>query len=506
MPAPATTTSVDEQTLSVIDHLTKSYDNKSEIDSTLIDDYITVLGSIDLLGAIADFIPIINHILTDNLYHQIDPNRLLIELLQKIVSRLSFGQIVSVYSPEFIVSSLASSDNVPITKLCLSIIIQKLHEPETVSFIAENCISFILLKNYLSDAKLDLGIVNQIELYVNSLILNDVTNLLEEILTDTKFVILYNSIRNSENTILLARLLDFILILLTYKVDLPLDPRLYTFSNVEIVTFKDDPLFLILLVQFYVKLVQVLNHSTENKFSVLEEVSPVIGNFVNLYKDPTTDDFVKVEVIDILVKLSYATNSLLIEYGLELALNSELFKSHNLIKVYEYNEPDIKLLSNVNPDLIVHSSNVIYEDVLSNLSLLNNKQYFPILLNFIGSADVFPRLEQDYFTTKLKHLPADKLYVILLEFSKFSHSRKFLLSNATLTNDYLLDNDNLTFVNNELWHTKLQVLENLVNATDSDSPELAHWKPYLQDSFNLMRHGKKIRDVVPQVSILDETL
>ena len=193
MPAPATTTSVDEQTLSVIDHLTKSYDNKSEIDSTLIDDYITVLGSIDLLGAIADFIPIINHILTDNLYHQIDPNRLLIELLQKIVSRLSFGQIVLVYSPEFIVSSLASSDNVPITKLCLLIIIQKLHEPETVLFIAENCISFILLKNYLSDAKLDLGIVNQIELYVNLLILNDVTNLLEEILTDTKFCLLYTS-------------------------------------------------------------------------------------------------------------------------------------------------------------------------------------------------------------------------------------------------------------------------------------------------------------------------
>ncbi|KAK6454353.1 DNA mismatch repair protein HSM3 [Scheffersomyces xylosifermentans] len=507
MPSPIQINTPDELTSRVIENLTESLQQKSAIDSSLIDGYVTIMPNIDVVQSVGSFLPIINSILVDESYSEIDPYHLLVDLLEKVLSRLSFNQILEIYPSEYIIANLANTNNPGITKLCLQIVNSKLQEGDTVQFVQNNDVAYILVKNYLSNKSLDLGIVNQIELFVNSLILNKKSNILDDIIGGTKYVQLYHSIRKQDNSILLSRLLDFILILLSYQKELPLEAQLYVFSKREIKELGDDPLFLILLVQFYSKLIAELDNSETLSLPVFDNVKSVIIGLFDLYKEPDTYDFVKVEIIDVLVKLSYASNENLLEFGNEVSTSSEVFKAHNLLKIYEYDESDIKILGNVNPDTIVKANSSVYADVLSHLSLLNNQKYFSILLNFIGSTEVFPYLEENYFSTStLSHLPADRLYIILLEFSKHKHSRKFLLNQASLTNEFLVDTNNLSFINIDLWHMKLDVLDNLIHSKDSETPELTHWKPFLQESYNLMKFGRNLKEVAPKVDVLDETM
>ena len=163
--------------------------------------------------------------------------------------------------------------------------------------------------------------------------------------------------------------------------------------------YQDDPLFLILLIQFYVKLVRL-------KAPV--DLSLPLSDILSLYDK--FDLLVKNEVVELVAQLSFTQSYT------DILFKSQIFKTHNLLEVFEKTEnSDIRLLSKANPQVIYELNNSIYPDVLAHLNLFTNNLYFPILLNFMSSTTIFYQLKLHLNNEKLSQLPMDKLFKLLLK-------------------------------------------------------------------------------------------
>ena len=149
------------------------------------------------------------------------------------------------------------------------------------------------------------------------------------------------------------------------------------FYQTRILKYQDDPLFLILLIQFYVKLVRL-------KAPV--DLSLPLSDILSLYDK--FDLLVKNEVVELVAQLSFTQSYT------DILFKSQIFKTHNLLEVFEKTEnSDIRLLSKANPQVIYELNNSIYPDVLAHLNLFTNNLYFPILLNFMSSTTIFYQLK-----------------------------------------------------------------------------------------------------------------
>jgi hypothetical protein len=479
--------------------LQETYSEDVIVDSQLIVDFITTVTTIDQ-STIDDLLPVINQVLNKPNYHHIDPNQMVFKLLERLLTEMSFEQILAYYPPEFICNSLQfkSDPNFSIIMLSLKILNSNINDPVMVSFILENHLLLSLVSNYLYLTSLDIAIVNQIELLINLIVVNEIDDLAKRLFSHD-FLNVYSVVRNEENTTLLARLLDYILILFPIFSTSPrlLPSSLYVFTKKDIEKYKDDPLFLILLVEFYIKLTNQLEPG-----AILKNITPTISELVNGYINQELDDVINAEIINMLVKLSY---SKLQDYIKKLIVDSNLFKPYNLMDLHQYDENCIKLLSEFNPDLVVYANPEIYEEVLSNLLLMSNKLLFPILLNFIESPTIFDKLTGPYLNSEsLSAITKDRLLQIVFQFSKFTHSKKYLFNDLpNIITTSLLENES---INNDIWRLKLETLQNLLIPDPQLKTEVDFWQNDLQAQYNLMKFGKSFKNITPQVDVRDETM
>ncbi|KAK6460878.1 DNA mismatch repair protein HSM3 [Scheffersomyces coipomensis] len=491
----------DEVSSRVLLNLQASYDAKGPVDLKLIDDFIPIINTTIIDNNSSSYLSIINQILIDESYHIIDPHHILIPLLEKILSYISFQQIVSIYSTDYIMVNLLENKNIEINKLILSLINRKLNEIETIQFLES--ISYQLIQAYLTNRSLDLSIVNQIELIIQNLIDYNHHDLLNKMLNYND---LYNTVRSNEDeTLLLARFLDYLLILIPYIIESDQENSLnkhYYQYNVD--NFKIDPLFLILLIQFYEKLIQKLKSSSKDLI-IFRNIESILIQLFSDYIDAKFDDFINDEIINVLIKLSYidqTDNVQIHQFTNKLLSTTNILKSYNLLKVYEYNSSDLKILSFINANVLIEFNDQVYEEIIVNLNLLSNKLYFPILINLIPSSQLFEKLIQNspYLSSNsLSKLSTDRLFQILLQVSNFNHSKQYLFNNLpSIINDHLISNDK-AFINNDLYHLKIEILSNLLHDINDDNI----WKSNLSTSLQELKVGKKI---TPQVDIIDETI
>ncbi|RCK65382.1 DNA mismatch repair protein HSM3 [Candida viswanathii] len=468
---------LDDFTTKVVNHLTKSLEDKTPIDANLIDGYIL---SIDKAITTQEqyfqtIIPLLNQILLDDKYYELDPHGILIDLLLALLSNLSFKQVLTFYPIEFILANLFES-NVPVVNiLCLKIIILNIHEHETLQFLKTNDVISRLVEKFFTE-ETPISVLGQIELLLTKL------ETKEEIASLDPIEPILRKTRKLENTIILARYLDLLNIVLPKLKKL--SPALYTFTRDDFFKFESDPLFLVLLVQFYGRLVREQSE-LELEF-VLSEILSSFDKF---------DSLVKSEVVELVTKISYGRSYT------DLLDSYQIFKTHNLIQVFEKNETDIKLLSKANPQVIYDLNNSIYTDVLAHLNLFTNNAYFPILLNFIEPTTTFFQLKLQLDNNRLSRLPMDKLFNLLLVMAKYEHSKEHLFNSLpNIISANLLESD---IRNHELWNLKVEILEQLLE--NQTVPGFDYWHEQLQQNYDYMRFGKSYKNIIPKVDIIDET-
>ena len=98
----------------------------------------------------------------------------------------------------------------------------------------------------------------------------------------------------------------------------------------------------------------------------------------------------------------------------------------------------------------------IIEDILQEISIFNQK-YFSILLNCIGSENVFNKLIPRLTTSVIGKLSFDMLYSLLLRMSEFEYSRKHLINGMpNIVSDYLANPPNVS--ESEIWNLNKRIL------------------------------------------------
>lgn len=462
----------DELTNNAIAEISSSYRSEAPINDKLIDNYILTLdfATIQQPSYFQSIIPLVNQTLLDSAYPTIDPTGILIKLLGKILSYLSFKQVLEYYPADFILENLFSSSASSI--ICLKILTLNIHESETKDFLSFNHVITKLLTVFFKETT-PILVLNLIESLVSAINSKE-GHLLEEC---TEILSL---VRKLNNTILLARLLDLLLIL-TNKFNL--DMKMYNFEREEIAKFMDDPLFLILLIQFYVNL-------TGSDVNIDES----IANVLILFKKGEFDDIVDSEVAELIAAMSYHSYDSILS-------NFEVFKSYNFIKIYEKDEVELKLLSKSNPEVVYTLNASIYDDVLKHLPLLDHA-YLPILLNFIASPNIWTSLQTKLTNERLESLSKDKLYQLLLAMSRYNHSKEYLFNNLpNIMSNEVIGSD---IRNNDIWKIKLQILENLKRS--DDVPGAHFWETKIEGCYNLMKFGQSYKHVQPKVEVIDDTM
>ncbi|KAI5965069.1 HSM3 [Candida theae] len=461
----------DDHTNGIIAEISSSHEAKTQIDEKLIDNYILTLDTetTQQTSYFQTIIPLINQTLLDSQYAEIDPTGILLKLLEKILSFINFEEVLQFYPPEFIIQNLFTSSTISI--LCLKILTLNLHQSQAQEFISSNKIIPQLLRVFFEE-NTPISVLNSIEALVSAFNSREVHLLKDG--EETLYLV-----RKSDNAVLLARLLDLVSILVEKE---DVDAKLYNFDLEEIVKFGDDPLFSILLIQFYVNMVGVCL------------IDGSIANVLTLYKKGDLDDLVVPEVADLISKMSYNN------YDSVLA-TFEVFKSYNFIKIYEKNEVEIRLLSNSNPNVVYKLNPSIYDDVLKNLPLFD-REFLPILLNFVASFQVWTLLQPKVTNERLESLSRDKLFLLLLAMSKYTHTKEYLFNNLpNIMNNEVIESD---IRNTDIWKLKLEILENLKQS--DDIPGYHYWQSKIEQSYNLMKFGQSYKHVQPKVEVIDDAL
>ncbi|CUM65063.1 uncharacterized protein PRCAT00002685001 [Priceomyces carsonii] len=479
----------------LLDHLQK-VQGGSQVDGKLINNYIlinnTSAGGVDR-EFLSRCIPLINSILFEETYSQIDSNFAIVDLLGSILARLPFSEVLQIYDKNFIVDAV-SSPLPQITKLALDILKQKILEANQL--LDETNIIYCIVHRYLSDQNLPLSVVNATEQFITVLIELDRSIAASKLLTKD-LCDLYKNARYGEESTLKTRLLDFSLFILPIINHLNFPTEIIKFSRQDILQ-NDDPLFVVLLISFYTKLIGNLDNSSIETFNVIKEpLSDIASLWPLRQSDSMIGSFYASEIVNLFSKISYCALQSVISFTKELIRKLELFKSYNLY-IDSFDE-DIRLLNKFNPELLGGES--FYDEVLKNIPLLSQR-YFPILLNVIGSLEIFDILtDNDRLTSiSISKLSLDMLYSLLVRLTSYLYSIHFLLNHLPSTVfDYLIASRS-ELNDSEIWKMKQEALENLLHS----GVDLGIWKEKLFSSYSLMKNGRKVRDITPNVEITDE--
>lgn len=499
-------TGLDSNSVKIHVHLNEILNSDRGVDATLIENYILQLRNsrsiifpdkhsddgIALNKFIALFVPTINSLLNRENYHEMDPEQAVIGLLDAILAYLKIEQILQLYPLEFIINGLIADP--AICCMIIRILRNNAESETTIKLFNETRMLDSILARYF-EKDTTLSVVNQVELLISELVTLSSTVVSTKLLSG-EFNDLYDQARNNKDQ--LVKFLDYVLLLVPYVLeknyDLP--TSYYVLSYLEF-SENDDVLQVVLLIQFYSKLIQRINAFGKDT-QIFTNIKKCLKDLISLFKTRQNDDIVQSfyanDIVDVLFHISYSKLPQLITFNKEVIDQYELFKSYNL---FLHLDCDIKLLSTFNPQALPLE---IVEDIVNEISVFNQK-YFSILLNCIGSEQVFNKITPRLNTAAISKLSFDMLYSLLLRMSKFEYSRKYLINGLpSIVSDFLANPPNVS--ESEIWNLKKDTLQNLL-FSDTD---LNVWHDPISKNFSLMCNGRKVQDILPQVDIADRSL
>lgn len=499
-------TGLDSSSVKIHVHLNEILNSDKEVNATLIENYILQLRNnrsiifpdeqsdrgIELNKFIYLFVPTINNLLNGEHYHEIDPERAVIGLLDAILAYLNIEEILQLYPVDFIINGLMADS--AICCMIIRILRNNAKSETTNKLFNETTIFDSILSRYFEKDTI-LSVVNQVELLISELVSISSTVVSTKLLSG-EFKALYDQARNNKDQ--LVKFLDYILLLVPYVLEESYDlPKNYYILSYLEFSDNDDVLQVVLLIQFYSKLIQRINTFGEDT-KLFPNIKPCLKDLILFFKTRQNDDIVQSfysnDIVDVLFHLSYSKVPQVIVFNKEVVCQYELFKSYNL---FLHLDCDIKLLSTFNPRALPLE---IVEDIVDEISVFNQR-YFSILLNCIGSEQVFNKLTPRLNTAAVSKLSFDMLYSLLLRMSKFEYSREYLISGLpSIVSDYLANPPNVS--ESEIWNLKKDTLQNLL-FSDTD---LNVWHDPISKNFSLMCNGRKVQDILPQVDIADRSL
>lgn len=486
-------------------HLCEVLNDDKEINATLIKNYVLQVKNnrsiifpnedqrddVQENSTISLFVGTINELLNSGKLQHADPEGAVFDLLDAILEYLTIEEILQFYPLEFIIEGLKGDASV--CCMIIRILRRNCQSQTTLGLFEDTTIMDTIITRYF-DTEAPLSVVNQVELLVSELV-DTSSPIVPQKLLSGQFKGEYKEARESSDKI--VRFLDYILILVRYVVrnGYSLDENYYVLPKL-LFSDNDDILQVVLLIQFYNKLIDELNiYGKDN--AIVKSIIPCLRNLTNMYTERQKDEFVELyyanEIADLMSSISYSKVPFLVAFTEELVHRHELFKSYNL---YLHLDCDVKLLSKFNPEAL----NIeIISDILDEISIFSQR-YFSILLNCIGSEKLFHKLTPRLTTQAISKLSLDMLYRLLLQMSKFQYSVKYLMSDLpNVVSNYLIDSPDVT--ESEIWSMKKDTIQNILLS----NTELSVWKGELSKVFSNMCNGRKIQSIEPRVDVVDRS-
>lgn len=407
--------------------------------------------------SLQDLISVIDPLIIRDDYYQLDPQLLIIELLQLLLSKISFEQILEFYPLQFILENLHQNNH-------FSLLILKVlttHGLQVDWY--DHDLLYRVVSNYLLNKDLTINIASQTQTLLSSL--PD-----PSMLNQPNFQSLFQSVKANGDSVLTSRLLDMITQFsprVNFDLEFPLD--------------LNDELFALLVINFYENLLD--KQSLQILRAISSKVDEIVGLFGKRKSDETVQMFLVTDIINFLAKLSF-------KFPQEFPLTPLL----NPVNLYLDTSYDIQLLSKINPDVMPFE----LLEYLIEFPLFNQK-YFAILLNIVTLESVLKFLiDHDKISSNtLLTLTIDYLYRALVNLCNSKFGVSYLINNCpAILNDYIIDN---IPTNSDIFALKLSLLEKLL----FQDHDLLIWHNRLMETYKTMKYGRAIR-ADPQVDILDD--
>lgn len=357
-----------------------------------------------------------------------------IELLHAVVNVLSFAQIRHFIPNAAIVEGAAA--HAPIVNLVVSVLVHNVDDPDAAEVF--HAVVGTLVQRYFSDPSLDIAIVTDTERLIAAV----ATSSRGDILTSEKLCRLYGP---HIDPILAARTLDYVLLLVPQlNKDVPSHwPPIFELDPKTISDDADDPLYGILVVQFYARVIEAV--PSDNVFQLL---IPAIHTLTKAY---LADATFAIDVVDMFVALSNSRPQFF----------ASIVESHQLVATLSLgSQKDESFLARVDLRSLSESTQ---KECFQNLgtSSLVGARHFGVLLNFVRSSTLFELVSPFITSTSLASLTQDLVYPLLHTMSKYSHAVQYLLHELPSAVDkYLLGNHQIR--DHDIWTLKREILDNLI--------------------------------------------
>lgn len=495
----------------IIQILSDLLTNKTPLDSGKL-----IPGSTDNIVQIvkddADFFPnvapIIGDILASPDYYKMDPDGVLITILDVLTNTIDTNQFLNYYPVPFIIKAL-DSPMAELSMLAVEVIEQCVQAQR--SFLDEYPeVLDKLFEKYFTKTEDDnepqkLRVLGKIEELLALIVKNDHV-VREQILLSNRFVT-WRSIKIENDLVLVVRMLTFIIFLLPkYFNDVPDD--LYTWP-LEYFQENDDVLLVAVILELTNSLLNKINLDDNVPPKLIEEFQSIIKLYTLLMASDNYEDFLfqlLIQLISALTDKCYMspesnTRNLMIAYFKEkeifnissMCLDSNEYMDHILIQSVNAN-----FLYLVNPEF----ANEFFSGDFVDLFL---KQKFSIMINLIRSKGFFDLIKPYLSPELIKSAPSlDRAYTLIDVLSTYDHTYKFLLhSLPSIVVGYLI-NIPSEISDKEIWELRQLSLELLLYSFPPK--DLDGWKKELEESYKLMKNGRNIKDIVPKVDIAHETL
>lgn len=452
--------------------------------------------------------PIITNILQAPDYYLIDPEIVIVTVLEVLIKSVECEQFLQYYPLPFILQALDSPLS-SLNVLAVEVLSRKIESGDN-DFLDNNpqVIDKIFLRYFTtSDNDNDsgqLGVLSKIEGLLSQIARLDVNTVKSQLLPKDKLDFL-QAIK-LRNDILSIRMINFILGLLPkYFKEIPSD--LYTWP-LEFLQSHDDVLLVAGILEFNKQLLGKIDLDE----TVPSKVLRTFQDIITLYLDNVaTENFqfftsLLVELIctmarQCMVPPMNEARHQIISFVKEI----ELCKVSNM-RLESTDDFDYQLISSIDANFLqLVNPNFVAEFYGGDFDDFYLKLKVGITLNLLRNESFFDQIKTHLTPEIIKSVPSlDLAYRLITVLSVCPHTYKFLLhSLPSIVVGYLI-NAPSEISDKEIWSLRVLSLETLLHGFPPR--ELDGWRNELEESLLLMKYGRNIKNINPSVDIAHETL
>ncbi|CEP64199.1 Hsm3p LALA0_S10e04742g [Lachancea lanzarotensis] len=394
---------------------------------------------------------------------------LLIDVVGKMISLVPFDQLMEQYSPQDLRLSIESG--VPgLVKLACRVVQRS--EPKGI-FAGLGILDSIL--SLFFDPTTETGTVTEIENVFKALRSDSLVR--RRLLGHNgKYLI---RVKSELNSIILARLVDLLGLMIPFVDCSELNLKLFLFSEQEIVKSIELDIFcFIAITNYYTDLLCLcgpqLQYDKASAWLVTHALEVVIPAYGNLYANAQNDSVLRVYARRYIFRL-FAQISMLED--------QEHFKQldNQYLKLTESNPDFIEFRKFINPLYLISEKKSL---VLDQLRV--DPSHLAELRNLISNEHSFNEIKEQLMPDRILSLPYYERMVLLEKLTSYEYSMLFLINNLSKVMSDLLDDKDGNIRETETVILRRQIFENLLNVSDET---LNVWKSPVLNSYRAIISG-----------------